>query len=180
MKRLGKWGMMAALAAGVGASSVWAETFYYTGGGTDPNQWNDPNNWTNAAGSPGYPWGTGPEADAAIIPDGFGPSFNAGSVPTHLQRLQTGNMLVTFPSSLNMTFNSSAHGPVHASWLNQIEIFFSVVQRKVLTPNDFPSLQILEQRLLAFQSHYESIAKPSSGDSRATISMPSYRNSVPL
>jgi|GEM_PF-2585532 len=108
MKRLGKWGMMAALAAGVGASSVWAETFYYTGGGTDPNQWNDPNNWTNAAGSPGYPWGTGPEADAAIIPDGFGPSFNAGSVPTHLQRLQTGNMLVTFPSSLNMTYNSTS------------------------------------------------------------------------
>lgn len=52
------------------------------------------------------------------------------------------------------------HGPVHASWLNQIEIFFSVVQRKVLTPNDFPSLQVLEQRLLAFQSHYEAIAKP--------------------
>jgi len=52
------------------------------------------------------------------------------------------------------------HGPVHASWLNQIEIFFSVVQRKVLTPNDFPSLHILEQRLLAFQSHYEVIAKP--------------------
>ncbi|MDI6775436.1 MAG: transposase [Verrucomicrobiota bacterium] len=52
------------------------------------------------------------------------------------------------------------HGPVHASWLNQIEIFFSVVQRNVLTPNDFPSLQVLERRLLAFQSHYESIAKP--------------------
>jgi hypothetical protein len=29
-------------------------------------------------------------------------------------------------------------GPVHASWLNQIEIYFSVLQRKVLTPNDFP------------------------------------------
>jgi hypothetical protein len=32
------------------------------------------------------------------------------------------------------------HGPVHASWLNQIEIYFSIIQRKVLTPNDFPSL----------------------------------------
>jgi len=52
------------------------------------------------------------------------------------------------------------HGPVHASWLNQIEIFFSIVQRKVLTPNDFPSLQILEQRLMAFQNHYETIAQP--------------------
>ena len=41
------------------------------------------------------------------------------------------------------------HLPVHASWLNQVEIYFSVVQRKVLTPNDFASLQEVEQRLLA-------------------------------
>ena len=52
------------------------------------------------------------------------------------------------------------HTPVHASWLNQIEIYFSVVQRKVLTPNDFPDLATLEQRLLDFQSRYEQIAKP--------------------
>jgi hypothetical protein len=52
------------------------------------------------------------------------------------------------------------HGPVHASWLNQIEIYFSIVQRKVLTPNDFVSLQAVEERLLAFQHRYESIAKP--------------------
>ncbi|MFI6061835.1 transposase [Streptomyces sp. NPDC051286] len=32
------------------------------------------------------------------------------------------------------------HTPVHASWLNQVEIFFSVVQRKVVTPNDFTDL----------------------------------------
>ena len=32
------------------------------------------------------------------------------------------------------------HTAVHASWLNQIEIYFSIVQRKVLTPNDFGSL----------------------------------------
>jgi hypothetical protein len=31
----------------------------------------------------------------------------------------------------------TVHGPVHASWLNQIEIYFSIVQRKALTPNDF-------------------------------------------
>ena len=42
------------------------------------------------------------------------------------------------------------HTPVHASWLNQVEIYFSIVQRKVLTPNDFSSLQELQQRLLAF------------------------------
>jgi len=52
------------------------------------------------------------------------------------------------------------HTPIHASWLNQIEIYFSVVQRKVLTPNDFPDLKTVEQRLLAFQSRYEEIAKP--------------------
>jgi len=52
------------------------------------------------------------------------------------------------------------HGPVHASWLNQIEIYFSIVQRKVLTPNDFPSLEALHERLLAFQKHYEIIATP--------------------
>lgn len=52
------------------------------------------------------------------------------------------------------------HTPVHASWLNQIEIYFSVVQRKVLSPNDFPDLVTVEQRLLDFQAHYEQIAKP--------------------
>jgi len=52
------------------------------------------------------------------------------------------------------------HTPVHASWLNQIEIYFSVVQRKVLTPNDFPDLLTLKARLLEFQKHYEKIAKP--------------------
>lgn len=52
------------------------------------------------------------------------------------------------------------HTPVHASWLNQIEIYFSVVQRKVLTPNDFPNLETLEQNLLDFQHRYEEIAKP--------------------
>jgi hypothetical protein len=52
------------------------------------------------------------------------------------------------------------HTPTHASWLNQVEIYFSIVQRKVLTPNDFSSLADLEQRLLAFQIHYERTASP--------------------
>jgi hypothetical protein len=52
------------------------------------------------------------------------------------------------------------HTPIHASWLNQIEIYFSIVQRKVLTPNDFKSLNELEQRLLAFQKRYEETASP--------------------
>jgi len=52
------------------------------------------------------------------------------------------------------------HTPVHASWLNQVEVYFSVIQRKVLTPNDFRSLSDVEDRLLRFQSHYEAVAKP--------------------
>jgi hypothetical protein len=52
------------------------------------------------------------------------------------------------------------HGPVHASWLNQIEIYFSIIQRKVLTPNDFNSLEMLAERLLRFERHYEVVAKP--------------------
>jgi DDE superfamily endonuclease len=52
------------------------------------------------------------------------------------------------------------HTPIHASWLNQAEIYFSVVQRKVLTPNDFPDLATLEAQLLAFGRRYEQIAAP--------------------
>lgn len=52
------------------------------------------------------------------------------------------------------------HLPIHASWLNQVEIYFSIVQRKVLTPNDFADLAAVEERLLDFQRHYEKIAVP--------------------
>ena len=52
------------------------------------------------------------------------------------------------------------HLPVHASWLNQVEIYFSIVQRKVLTPNDFTDLSEVQERLLAFERRYEQIAKP--------------------
>ncbi len=52
------------------------------------------------------------------------------------------------------------HLPTHASWLNQIEIYFSVVQRKVLTPNDFASIEVLAERLVAFQERYERVAEP--------------------
>jgi len=52
------------------------------------------------------------------------------------------------------------HLPVHASWLNQIELYFSIIQRKVLTPNDFPSLDAVAERLLAFEERYQRIAQP--------------------
>jgi hypothetical protein len=52
------------------------------------------------------------------------------------------------------------HLPLHASWLNQIEIYFSIVQRKVLTPNDFDSLVAVARRLNEFERLYNQIAEP--------------------
>jgi hypothetical protein len=52
------------------------------------------------------------------------------------------------------------HTPVHGSWVNQIEIYFSIVQRKVLTPNDFDNLEEVQQRLADFERLYNQIAEP--------------------
>lgn len=52
------------------------------------------------------------------------------------------------------------HLPVHASWLNQIEIYFSILQRKALTPNYFSSLEHLATTIMAFQKRYERTANP--------------------
>jgi hypothetical protein len=52
------------------------------------------------------------------------------------------------------------HLPTHASWLNQIEISFSILQRKVLTPNDFADLTAVEPRLDAFATLYNDTALP--------------------
>jgi hypothetical protein len=46
------------------------------------------------------------------------------------------------------------HTPVHASWLNQVEIYFSVVQRKVVSPNDFTKLTQVRERLRDFEDRY--------------------------
>lgn len=50
------------------------------------------------------------------------------------------------------------HTPVHASWLNQVEIFFSIVQRKVVSPNDFTDLAEVQARLAAFEQRYNATA----------------------
>ncbi len=52
------------------------------------------------------------------------------------------------------------HTPVHASWLNQVEVYFSVLERKALAPNGFDSLGAVEERILGFQDHYEAVAQP--------------------
>jgi transposase len=52
------------------------------------------------------------------------------------------------------------HLPVHASWLNQVEVYFSVIQRKLLTPDDFEDLESLAAQILAFEQHYNATARP--------------------
>ena len=52
------------------------------------------------------------------------------------------------------------HTPVHASWLNQIEIYFSIVQRKVVSPNDFTDIDAVTERLSAFEARYNQTARP--------------------
>jgi hypothetical protein len=52
------------------------------------------------------------------------------------------------------------HTPVHASWLNQVEIFFSIIQKKVISPNDFASTGQLAATLLAFTARYNQTARP--------------------
>jgi transposase len=52
------------------------------------------------------------------------------------------------------------HLPVHASWLNQVEIYFSVVQRKLLTPDDFASTDVLAAKITEFEKRYNQAARP--------------------
>jgi hypothetical protein len=68
----------------------------------------------------------------------------------------------TFPARLQSMYPHAVAVPLptHSSWLNQIEIFFSIVQRKVLTPMDVANQVILTKRLLDFQDYYMETAKP--------------------
>ncbi len=63
---------------------------------------------------------------------------------------------------LTMAFPNAVmvHTPIHASWTNQIEIFFSIVQRKVVSPNDFTDLTQVRDRLRAFEDRYNATAQP--------------------
>ena len=56
--------------------------------------------------------------------------------------------------------NIQVHLPVHPSWLNQIAVYVSIVSRKVLTPDDLADVEAGAQKLLAFQTHYETLARP--------------------
>jgi hypothetical protein len=71
------------------------------------------------------------------------------------------NQLASWIRTLGLRFAVRIHWlPVHASWLDQIEIVFGVLQKKVLTPNDFDSTRHVERRLLAFLAERNLTARP--------------------
>ena len=71
----------------------------------------------------------------------------------------------TFPARLQKAYSNAiaVRLPIHASWINQIEIYFSILQRKALTPNDLGDRQQMEDRILGFQRRYNLTAKPFNG-----------------
>ncbi len=50
--------------------------------------------------------------------------------------------------------------PKHTSWLNQIEIWFGILVRRALKRGNFPTLEALRARILAFIAYYNQTAKP--------------------
>ncbi len=73
---------------------------------------------------------------------------------SHRGRKAVDRLAEQFPNAVMV------HTPVHASWLNQVEIYFSVIQRKVLSPNDFTDTNLIGQRLAAFETRYNQTARP--------------------
>ncbi|MGW0916642.1 transposase [Streptomyces sp. NPDC002784] len=73
---------------------------------------------------------------------------------SHRRRTSIDRLAARFPNAIMV------HTPVHASWLNQIEILFSIVQRKVVAPNDFTNLDQVRNRLRTFEDRYNATAQP--------------------
>jgi hypothetical protein len=71
------------------------------------------------------------------------------------------------------------HLPIHASWLNQIELYFSIVQGKALTPNDFDSLETSPSGYSASATATGKSPGRSTGHSPAQTSTVSYHESTP-
>jgi hypothetical protein len=69
------------------------------------------------------------------------------------------------------------HRPVRASWLNQAEIFCSIVQLKVLRPNCFENLAQLARTRTSSSTTTTRVPSPSTGRSHAPTS-PSYSKSL--
>ncbi|MEU5599502.1 IS630 family transposase [Streptomyces sp. NPDC020298] len=73
---------------------------------------------------------------------------------SHRGKTSVDRLAARFPNAVLV------HTPVHASWMNQTEIFFSIVQRKVVSPNDFTNLDQVRDRLRAFEGRYNATAQP--------------------
>lgn len=73
---------------------------------------------------------------------------------SHAGQASIDRMREAFPNAVLV------HLPVHASWLNQVEIYFSILQRKVITTGDFANLDDLAERILAFENRYNQNAEP--------------------
>ncbi|KQV19087.1 transposase [Kitasatospora sp. Root187] len=73
---------------------------------------------------------------------------------SHRGKKAADRLTAAFPNTVMV------HTPIHASWLNQVEIYFSVVQRKVVSPNDFTDLAQVGDRLRAFEDRYNATAQP--------------------
>jgi transposase len=73
---------------------------------------------------------------------------------SHRGRKAIDRLAAQFPNAIMV------HTPVHASWLNQIEVYFSIVQRKALSPNDFTDLDLVIDRLNSFEDRYNATARP--------------------
>ena len=50
--------------------------------------------------------------------------------------------------------------PKHTSWLNQVELWFSILVRRVLKRGNFPSLDALRERILQFIAYFNQTAQP--------------------
>ncbi|WGD39731.1 transposase [Streptomyces cathayae] len=72
---------------------------------------------------------------------------------SHRGRKAADRLTAAFPNAVMV------HTPVHASRLNQVEIYFSVVQRKAVSPNDFTDLDEVTDRLRAFEDRYNATAQ---------------------
>jgi hypothetical protein len=73
---------------------------------------------------------------------------------SHIGARSTDRMHTAWPNA------TLRHLPIPASWLNQVEIHFSILQRKAINPNDFADLDQLSQRILAVQHRYNATATP--------------------
>ncbi|MFE6955632.1 IS630 family transposase [Streptomyces sp. NPDC057696] len=73
---------------------------------------------------------------------------------SHRGKKTVDRLAAAFPNAVMV------HTPVHASWLNQVEIYFSIAQRKVVSPNDFTDLAQVGDRLRAFEDRYNATAQP--------------------